>query len=195
MHAVVFSELGRLVLGHVLGGGGREKLGGELGSLSHVALYLHLALHESHLGVKLAEADQVEVSISHGEGCISCGGLAFLDVALTVLEIDFINNLNLASLGLSDFEGVNGIYLSNQVLSETLTKVSVHHAEDIISLEAISCGLAGTEVLGNDFHHLEVTGGESCILLEVSDLFPLSLDVFGGELLQGEEVTGSPLPS
>jgi len=71
----------------------------------------------------------------------------------------------------------------------------VHHAEDIISLEGVSCGLTGTEVLGNDFHHLEVAGGESGILLEVSDLFPITLDVFGGELLQGEEVTGSPLPS
>ena len=195
MHAVVFSELGRLVLGHGLGGGGREKLGGELGSLSHVTLDLHLALHESHLGVKLAEADQVEVSISHGESSIGCGGLAFLDSSLTVLEIDFINNLNLATLGLGDLEGVNGIDLSNQVLAEALSEVSVHHAEDVISLEGISCGLAGTEVLGNDFHHLEVAGGESGILLEVSDLFPITLDVFGGELLQGEEVTGSPLPS
>ena len=51
MHSVVFSELGRLVLGHVLRGRGWEKLWGELGSLSHVALDLHLALHESHLGV------------------------------------------------------------------------------------------------------------------------------------------------
>ena len=195
MHAVVFSELGRLVLGHVLGGGGREKLWGELGSLSHVALYLHLALHESHLGVKLAETDQVEVSISHCEGCISCSGLAFLDVALTILEIDFINNLNLATLGLGDLEGVNSIDLSNQVLSEALSEVSVHHAEDVISFEPISCGLAGTEVLGNNFHHLKVASGECSILFEVSDLLPLGLNVFGSELFQGEEVTSSPLPS
>ena len=138
MHAGVFSELGRLVLGHVLGGGGREKLGGELGVLGHVALYLHLTLHESHLGVKLAEADEVEVGISHCEGGVSSSRLAFLDGALAILEVDLVNDLNFAALGLGDLESIDSIDLGNEVLSETLTEVGEHHAENIVSLEAVS---------------------------------------------------------
>ena len=92
------SELGRLPLGHVLWGGGREELRSELGRLSHVSLDLHLALHECHLGVKFSEADQIEIGISHGECGIGSCGFGLLEVAQSVLKIDIKDDLNLTTL-------------------------------------------------------------------------------------------------
>jgi hypothetical protein len=132
------SELGGLPLGHVLGSGGREELGGELGGFGHVSLDLHLALHECHLGVQFPEADLIEIGISHGESGIGSCGLALLDGALAVLKIDLIDDLDLATLGLGDFEGIDSVNLGNKVLSVALRKVSEHHAENIVSSEAIS---------------------------------------------------------
>ena len=134
----LYSELGRLPLGHVFRGRGREELRSELGCLGHVSLDLHLALHECHLGVKFTEADLIEVGISHGECGVGSCGLALLDGALTVLKIDLIDDFNLSTLSLGDFEGIDSVNLSNKVFTVALSKVGEHHAENIVSLEAIS---------------------------------------------------------
>jgi hypothetical protein len=137
----VWSELGGLPLGHVLGGRRREELRSELGGLSHVSLNLHLALHKSHLRVELSKADLVEVGVSHGEDGVGRCRLTLLDGTLSVLEIDLIDNLNLASLGLGDLKCVDSVYLPNEILAVALSEVGEHHAEDIISLETVSSNL------------------------------------------------------
>ena len=80
----------------------------------------------------------MEVGISHSEGGVSSSGLAFLDGALAILEVDLVNNFDFAALGLGDLECIDSIDLGNEVLSETLTEVGVHHAKKIVSLEVIS---------------------------------------------------------
>ena len=125
------------VLGHVFGSGRGEELGCELSGLGHVALYLHLSLHECHLGVKLAKADLLEVGLGHGECGIGGCGLSLLDGALSVLEIDLVDVLGLAALGLGQLEGEDGVNLGDNVFAVTLVQVGVHHAENFIGLK---CG-------------------------------------------------------
>ena len=105
------SELGRLVLGDVLGSRRREKLRSEFGSGGHVALDLHLALHEGDLWVQSALGDLFEVGVGHGEGRVCVLGLALRHGALTVLQVDLIYELGLATLLLRDLESKDGLYL------------------------------------------------------------------------------------
>lgn len=85
------SELGGSILGQVLCVGRGEKVGRELGRLRHVALDLHLALHECNLGVQLAHAHCLEIVVRHREGRICIRRSAARGLALSALEVDRVD--------------------------------------------------------------------------------------------------------
>jgi len=74
-------------LEHLSGDSG-EKLGSELCCCLHVALDLHLSLHECDLGVQFTQTDRDEVAVHHGKGRVCCALLSSRDGSLGSLQID-----------------------------------------------------------------------------------------------------------
>ena len=130
MSLLARSKLGKL--GLILLSGGREEVRSELGGLAHVALDLHLALHEGNLGVQLAETDSLKIAISHGERGISLSRLASLAGTLTVLEINLVDKSRLSTLLGGDLETKDSIDLRNKSLAMATVKVCRHHCEDTL---------------------------------------------------------------
>jgi hypothetical protein len=128
----VISELGRGILGHVFGGGWGEQIRRELSGLRHVALDLHFTLHESNLRVELAHAHILEISVSHSESGISVLGCTSGGSALTVLEINRVDEGWLGTLLGSNLETKDGGDLRDKRFAEALIQVSCHHAEDVL---------------------------------------------------------------
>ena len=95
------------VLGHVLFGGRREEVGSEFGSLAHVSSNLHLTLHESDLRVEFSKADLLEVVVCHSECCIGFSGRSGLAQALSILQVNLVDERWLGTLFGCDLESEN----------------------------------------------------------------------------------------
>lgn len=197
-------------LGHVLGSGRREEIGGELRGLAHVTSDLHLALHESDLRVELTKADILEISVRHGEGGISIGGLSSLALALTTLEVNLVDEGRLGTFLGRDVEGEDGIDLGDEVLAVTCIKVSRHHVEDALRFEARASCSSGNRLrssgcsfldllsldVGHDSRHeLLISGRVLSTSLILVDLRPLIADLLWGESVDVELDTSRLLPA
>ena len=99
------SKLG--ILGHVLFCGRREKVGSELGGFAHVTVDFHLTLHKSDLRIELSKADLLEVVVCHSECCIGFSGRSGLAQALSILQVNLVDERWLGTLFGCDLESEN----------------------------------------------------------------------------------------
>ena len=99
------SQLG--VFGHVLFSGRREEVGCEFGGLAHVASDFHLTLHEGDLRVELSKADLLEVIVCHSECSVGFSGSSGLAQALSILQVNLVDEGRLGTLFGRDLEAEN----------------------------------------------------------------------------------------
>ena len=78
---------------------------------------LHLTLHERDLGVELAQAYRLEVSIRHRESSIGFGGFSFFTQSLAIFEVNLVDQRWLGTLLCRDLEAKDGINFGNEGLA------------------------------------------------------------------------------
>ena len=82
-----------------------------------MALNLHFSLHERNLGVQLSKAHLLEIGVSHSKSSVSFCRFSLLTLALTVLEVNFVDKRRFRALLGCDLEAKNSIDLGNQSLA------------------------------------------------------------------------------
>ena len=126
------------ILGLVLRSGRRDEIRGELGSLAHVSLDLHLALHEGDLWVQFSEANLLEIIVCHSEGSIGLGWLALFARTLSILQVNLVDESRLGTLLRCNLETEDGINLGDESLAIAARQVSRHHVENALGFETRS---------------------------------------------------------
>lgn len=191
-----FSQLGTSILGNVFWGWGWEQIWGELSSLGHISLDLHLSSHESILWVKFSETNVGEILIQHGEGGISLLGLTDSDLSLSIFQVNSVGLDNGSSLLSLDSESENRLDLWNKGLSFSSIKESLHHSEDLFTEKSSSWGsnsgnslglslfeffLNSLNVLINSVDGIMSSGWVFVISIEAGNLLPSGRDFLWGE--------------
>ena len=175
-----------------------------------MALNLHFSLHESNLGVQLSKTDLLKVGVSHGESSVSLGRFSLLTLALSILEVNLVDEGRLGALLGGDLESEHSVDLGNQSLAQALSQVFGHHVEDSLRFEStgvfLGSGRRGTsssslrlllllQIVHDDGHEVLVALRVHSSSLKLVNFGPLVSDTFRSQVINVKLNSSTLLPS